>query len=68
MIISNESMDFNDPKELNDPNYSMIPDIPRSQLFNDQLEVWTNPKVYCDTSIIDGLVLFHKMISPTPPP
>ena len=28
MIISNESMDFNDPKELNDPNYSMIPDIP----------------------------------------
>ena len=41
MIISNESMDFNDPKELNDPNYSMIPDIPRSQLFNDQLEVWT---------------------------
>ena len=30
MIISNESMDFNDPKEYNDP-----------QLFDDQLEVWT---------------------------
>ena len=30
MIISNESMDFNDPKELDDP-----------QLFDDQLEVWT---------------------------
>ena len=25
MIISNESMDFNDPKELDDTNYSMIP-------------------------------------------
>ena len=30
MIISNESMDFNDPKELDDP-----------QLFDDQLEEWT---------------------------
>ena len=29
-VISNESIDFNDPKELNDPNYSMIPDIPWS--------------------------------------
>ena len=33
MIISNESMDFNDPKELDDPrlfddpSYSMIPAI-----------------------------------------
>ena len=41
---------------------SMILTIPWSQifhdpqLFNDQLEVWTNPKVYCDTSITDGLV------------
>ena len=30
MIISNESMHFNDPNELDDP-----------QLFDDQLEVWT---------------------------
>ena len=30
MIISNESMDFKDPKELDDP-----------KLFDDQLEVWT---------------------------
>ena len=30
MIISNESMDFNDPKEFDDP-----------QLFDDQMEVWT---------------------------
>ena len=30
MIISNESMDFNDPKEYNDP-----------QLFDDQLGIWT---------------------------
>ena len=30
MIISNESMNFKDPKESDDP-----------QLFDDQLEVWT---------------------------
>ena len=30
MIISNESMHFNDSKEFDDP-----------QLFDDQLEVWT---------------------------
>ena len=30
MIISNESMHFNDPKDFDDP-----------QLFDDQLEVWT---------------------------
>ena len=30
MVISDESMDFNDPKEFDDP-----------QLFGDQLEVWT---------------------------
>ena len=30
MINANERMDFNDPKELDDP-----------QLFDDQLEVWT---------------------------
>ena len=30
MIISNESMNFNGPKESDDP-----------QLFDDQLEVWT---------------------------
>ena len=29
-VISNESMDLNDPKEFDDP-----------QLFHDQLEVWT---------------------------
>ena len=36
MIISNESMDFNDPKELDDPQLYDDP-----QLFDDQLEVWT---------------------------
>ena len=36
MIISNESMDFNDPKEFNDPQLFDDP-----QLFHDQLEVWT---------------------------
>ena len=36
MIISNESMDFNDPKELDDPQLFDNP-----QLFDDRLEVWT---------------------------
>ena len=36
MIISNESMDFNDPKEFGDPQLFDDP-----QLFNYQLEVWT---------------------------
>ena len=36
MIISNESMDFNDPKGLDDPKLFDDP-----QLFYDQLEVWT---------------------------
>ena len=26
-VISNESMDFNDPKEFDDPRHSMIPGI-----------------------------------------
>ena len=36
MIISNESMDFYDPKEFDDPKLFDDP-----QLFNDQLKVWT---------------------------
>ena len=28
-VISNGSMDFNDPKELDDPRYSMIPGLRR---------------------------------------
>ena len=36
MIISNESMDFNNPKELDDPQ--LFDDL---QLFDGQLEVWT---------------------------
>ena len=70
MIISNESMDFNDPKELDDPqlfddpNYSMIP------AFHWSPTIWwspairwsigsmdfDNPNVYGDISITDGLV------------
>ena len=42
MIISNECMDFNDPKEFDDPQ---LFDDPRPfddpQLFDDQLEIWT---------------------------
>ena len=50
MIISNESMDFNDPKELNDP-----------QPFDDQLEVWTliNQK---STVIPPSLMVLFKLM------
>ena len=47
MIISNESMDFNNPKELDDPQLfdDLSSDDPQLfddlQLFDDQLEVWT---------------------------
>ena len=48
MIISNETMDFNDPKELDDPqlfNDPLLFDDPQifddPQLYNNQLEVWT---------------------------
>ena len=48
MIISSESMDFNDQKEFNDPQLFDDPhlfDDPQLfddlQLFDDQLEVWT---------------------------
>ena len=36
MIISNESMNYKDPKESDDPQLFHDP-----QLFDDQLEVWT---------------------------
>ena len=48
MIISNESMDFMDPKEFDDPSYSMI--SIGSMDFD-------NPKVYGDTFISDGVFL-----------
>ena len=48
MIISNESMDFNDPKEFDDPQlFDDLRAILLSQLFNDpqlfddQLEIWS---------------------------
>ena len=48
MIISNESVDFNDPKELDDPQLFDNPQLfddhqpfDDLQLFDDQLEVWT---------------------------
>ena len=41
MIISNESMDFNDPKEVADPQLFDDPKLfDDPQLFYDQLEVW----------------------------
>ena len=51
MIISNESMNFKDPKEsddpllFDDPSQQLLFDDPQvfddPQLFDDQLEVWT---------------------------
>ena len=68
MIISNETMDFNDPKELDDPNYLMLPAIrwspaiwwsPAIQWSIGSMD-FDNPKVYGDTSIADGLVLLKR--------
>ena len=53
-VISNEFVDFDDPKEFNDP-----------QVFDDPKEIsigsmkFSNPKVYSDTSFFIGLVFFH---------
>ena len=49
-FISNENMDFNDPKEFNDP-----------QIFNGSTGISIGrmdfqSKVYVDTTIFDGLV------------
>ena len=42
MIISNESMNFKDPKESDDPQLFDEPQLfDDPQLFNDQLEEWT---------------------------
>ena len=42
MIISNESMNFKDPKESGDPQLFDDPQVFNDpQLFDDQLEVWT---------------------------
>jgi len=42
MIISNESVDFDDPKKFDDPqlfdNPQLFDDL---QIFDDQFEVWT---------------------------
>ena len=41
MIISNESMNFKDPKESDDPQLFDDPQVfDDPQLFDDQLEVW----------------------------
>ena len=42
MIISNESMDFNDPKKLDTPQLFDDPQLFHDpQLLDDQLEAWT---------------------------
>ena len=58
MIISNGSMDFDDPGEFDDPQLFYDPKLfDDPQLFDDQLEVWT--LIYGDTFISDGLVFFR---------
>ena len=46
MIISNESVDFNDPKEFDDPRYSMIPVFDDLQEISIRRMDFDNPKVY----------------------
>ena len=70
MIISNESMDFNDPKELDEPqlfddpsssmipSYLMIPAILRSQLFND-------PKLFDDHLEVWTLIIQKSTVIPS---
>ena len=58
MMISNESMDFNDTKEFYDPRYSMI-----QKGISIGSTDFDNPKVYSDTSIFDGLVLISRSFS-----
>ena len=50
-VISNKSMDFNDPHLLNDPQAI---DDPKGILIENR--DFENPKVYGDTSIFDSLV------------
>ena len=50
-VISNERMDFNDPKEFDDPKGISIG---RMDFFI--------PNVDSDTSIFDGLVFFHLLL------
>ena len=52
VVISNGSMDFNDPKEFND--ILVHPDPKGISIGSMDFD---NPKVYDDTSITDGLVL-----------
>ena len=51
MVISDESMNFNDPKEF---DYSQVLDDLKEILIGSM--DFHNPKVYGDTSISDGLV------------
>ena len=46
MVISNESVDFNDPKEFDDPRYSMIPVFDDLQEISIRRMDFDNPKVY----------------------
>ena len=54
MIITNESMDFNDPKEFHDP---LVSDDPKGISIGSM--AFYNPKVDGDTFILDGLVLLR---------
>ena len=53
-VLSNESMDFNDPREFDDPQVS---DDPKGSSIGSMN--FNNPKVYGDTSPFIGLAFFH---------
>ena len=68
MIISNESMNFKDPKESDDPQLFDDPQVfDDPQLFFDQLEVWT--LIIKKSTVLPPslMVLFNMGLTPTPP-
>ena len=71
MIISNESMDFNDPKELDnpqlfdDPSYSMIPSdsmILSYSVIPSYLIVYSIFALYRDTKTIHSIMMIWLVI------
>ena len=54
-VLSNESMDFNDPKEFDDPHV-----LDDSKGITIGSMDFYNPKVYGDISIFNGLVFLYR--------
>ena len=55
MIISNESVDFNDPKEFNDPTYLMNFDNPKSTVILPSWSYFAQNIVSCSIYMEEGI-------------